>query len=164
MGKDYYKILGLERSASEDEIKQAYRRMARKYHPDVSKEADADDRFKEANEAYEVLKDPEKRAAYDLSTRSAPVLRPVFDRRPAGIMVSISAVARTLNRRPAPTDQPSATFSSRCSGAALPVRGRAATHVVPTVSGRASASAVVRTISPAWNSIWRMRLPAGAGV
>ncbi|MES1941374.1 heat shock protein DnaJ domain-containing protein [Salinisphaera sp. T5B8] len=63
--KDYYKILGLERDASEDDIKKAYRRMARKYHPDVSKEADADDRFKEANEAYEVLKDPEKRAAYD---------------------------------------------------------------------------------------------------
>src|SRR5688572_29438201 len=63
--KDYYKILGIARDASQDEIKRVYRRLARKYHPDVSKEANAEDRFKEVQEAYEVLKDPEKRAAYD---------------------------------------------------------------------------------------------------
>src|SRR5688572_31514323 len=63
--KDYYKILGLARDASQDEIKRVYRRLARKYHPDVSKETNAEDRFKEVQEAYEVLKDPEKRAAYD---------------------------------------------------------------------------------------------------
>lgn len=63
--KDYYKIMGLERDASPDEIKKAYRRLARKYHPDVSKEADAEQRFKDLGEAYAVLKDPEKRAAYD---------------------------------------------------------------------------------------------------
>jgi curved DNA-binding protein len=63
--KDYYKTLGVARDASQDDIKRAYRRQARKYHPDVSKEADAEARFKEINEANEVLRDPEKRAAYD---------------------------------------------------------------------------------------------------
>jgi curved DNA-binding protein len=63
--KDYYKTMGVARDATQDEIKRAYRKLARKYHPDVSKESDAEARFKEVGEAYEVLKDPEKRAAYD---------------------------------------------------------------------------------------------------
>ncbi|HKW82432.1 MAG TPA: DnaJ domain-containing protein, partial [Burkholderiaceae bacterium] len=63
--KDYYATLGVARDASQDQIKQAYRKLARKYHPDVSKEGDAEARFKEIGEANEVLKDPEKRAAYD---------------------------------------------------------------------------------------------------
>ncbi|TLY79767.1 MAG: J domain-containing protein [Gammaproteobacteria bacterium] len=63
--RDYYKVLGVERTASADAIRKAYRRLAHKYHPDVSKEANAEARFKEMQEAYEVLKDPEKRAAYD---------------------------------------------------------------------------------------------------
>jgi curved DNA-binding protein len=63
--RDYYKIMGVPRDATQDDIKRAYRKLARKYHPDVSQEADADRRFKELGEAYEVLKDPEKRAAYD---------------------------------------------------------------------------------------------------
>jgi curved DNA-binding protein len=63
--KDYYKIMGLDRKATADDIKRAYRKLARKYHPDVSKEANAEAKFKEVGEAYEVLKDAEKRAAYD---------------------------------------------------------------------------------------------------
>jgi len=63
--KDYYEIMGVKRDATQDDIKRAYRKLARKYHPDVSKEARAEERFKELGEAYEVLKDPEKRAAYD---------------------------------------------------------------------------------------------------
>ena len=63
--RDYYKLLDLPRSASADEIKRAYRKLARRFHPDVSKEKHAEARFKEVQEAYAVLKDPEKRAAYD---------------------------------------------------------------------------------------------------
>ena len=63
--QDYYRILGVSRDADDDAIKQAYRKLARKYHPDVNEDADAEDKFKQAREAYEVLRDPEKRRAYD---------------------------------------------------------------------------------------------------
>src|SRR5258707_10255101 len=63
--KDYYKILGVERGASDEEVKKAYRKLARKYHPDVSKEPNAKEKFQDVSEAYETLKDKEKRAGYD---------------------------------------------------------------------------------------------------
>jgi curved DNA-binding protein len=80
--KDYYETLGLARGADAEAVKRAYRKQARKYHPDVSKEADAEERFKEVQEAYEVLKDSEKRAAYDQlgpNFRSGQQFRPPPD-------------------------------------------------------------------------------------
>jgi len=70
--KDYYTILGVDRDSGQDQIKKAYRRLARQYHPDVAKEAEAEDRFKEVSEAYQTLSDPEKRKAYDQLGRHRP--------------------------------------------------------------------------------------------
>src|ERR1041384_5530595 len=63
--KDYYKILGVPRTATDDEIRKSFRKLAREFHPDVAKKAGAEEKFKEINEAYEVLGDPEKRKKYD---------------------------------------------------------------------------------------------------
>lgn len=65
MGKDYYRILGLARGASEDDIKKAYRKQALRYHPDKNKDPGAEERFKEIAEAYDVLSDPKKREIFD---------------------------------------------------------------------------------------------------
>ena len=66
MARDYYGILGVARNASADEIKRAYRKLARQYHPDVNPDPETQERFKEITQAYEVLSDPKKREVYDL--------------------------------------------------------------------------------------------------
>ncbi|KQU83538.1 cytochrome C biogenesis protein [Variovorax sp. Root318D1] len=81
--KDYYSALGIDRTASDDDVRKAYRKLARKYHPDVSKEADAEKRMRDINEANDVLRDKEKRAAYDaLADRVARGGRPEGDFQP----------------------------------------------------------------------------------
>lgn len=65
MGKDFYKVLGVSADSNEDEIKKAYRKMALKFHPDKNSDADAEDKFKEIAEAYEILADPKKKSIYD---------------------------------------------------------------------------------------------------
>ncbi|MYW21844.1 DnaJ domain-containing protein, partial [Streptomyces sp. SID2955] len=65
MARDFYEVLGVSRTASQDEIQQAYRRLARRHHPDVNKDPGAEERFKDLNEAYSVLSDPKSRARYD---------------------------------------------------------------------------------------------------
>ncbi|MER3460740.1 MAG: molecular chaperone DnaJ, partial [candidate division GAL15 bacterium] len=84
MARDYYEILNVPRDASLEEIKAAYRRLAREYHPDVRKDdPQAEERFKEINEAYQVLSDPQKRAEYDrLGRRAAPAPGPTDFRSP----------------------------------------------------------------------------------
>ncbi|MDQ2186852.1 DnaJ C-terminal domain-containing protein [Alcaligenaceae bacterium A4P071] len=82
--KDYYAALGLDSSADQDAIKKAYRKLARKYHPDVSKEDDAESRFKEVNEAYHALNDPEMRAAYDDRVRREREAPQGFGQPPGG--------------------------------------------------------------------------------
>src|SRR5664279_5190405 len=101
--------MGVARDATDAQIKQAYRKLARKYHPDVSKEPDAEARFKEVGEAYEVLKDPEKRAAYD----------------------QLGANWKAGQEfRPPPDSNTGFEFSGGCPGAVRGQRGRAAAHSV----------------------------------
>lgn len=77
--RDYYEVLGVQRGASQDEIKKSFRRLARQYHPDVNKDPTAEATFKEVNEAYEVLSDPEKRAMYDRFGHTGPAGAPGYD-------------------------------------------------------------------------------------
>ncbi len=141
--RDYYQTLGLQRGASADEIRKAYRRLARKYHPDVSKEADALERFKQMQEAYEVLKDPKKREAYDQlganwkqgeQFRPPPDFGAGFDfspgpaaapSRPATPAVPVAAAMNSRTARSSVTSSPPCSAGVRSPSAGPPVVARA---------------------------------------
>ena len=143
--KDYYEILGVEAGAGEAEIKTAYRRLARKYHPDVSKEAGAEEKFKAINEAYEALRDPQKRAAYDqLRSRG---YRPGDEVQPPPA-ASVAGQVASTSRRSLPAvalQADSATSSRRCSAGVV-------------VAASASNPGVARSLAgiPArnWRCLW----------
>ena len=97
--KDYYATLGVDKKASADDIKKAYRKLARKYHPGVSKEKDAKEKFQEVSEAYETLKDPEKRAAYD----QLGSYQPGQDFRPPQQVQAAGQAPHVSQHRPAPS-------------------------------------------------------------
>ena len=124
--KDYYQTLGVTRDATADDFKKAFRKLARKYHPDVSKEADAELHMKEVNEAYAVLSDPEKRAAYDQLGRG---YQPGQDFRPppdwdAGFEFSGQGFCAARSRRISATSSPncSVAWAARARVRARPRR------------------------------------------
>lgn len=124
--KDYYDTLGVTRNAGAEELKRAYRKLARKYHPDVSKEKNAEARFKDVQEAYEVLKDPEKRAAYDQLGRN---YRPGQQFRPPPDWEQ--RFSHSGSQRFADLNGFSDFFSSLFGGAPGGTAGGAASHAEP---------------------------------
>jgi curved DNA-binding protein len=121
--KDYYQTLGVARDATQDDIKRAYRKLARKYHPDVSKEGDAEARFKEIGEASEVLRDPEKRAAYDAAGSQWERQR---------------AAGREQDFQPPPGWDAGFEFSGRGDGEGDPFGGRDHSDFFEALLGRAA--------------------------
>ena len=148
--KDYYEILGVPATPPADEIKKAFRQLARKYHPDVSKAPDAEARMKEINEAYAVLSDPERRVAYDQLLGRGAVGARNSARRPAGMPASSSPDAASPTPRP-PT---SATSSRSCSVAWAVPRARAAPA---PARGRAASGPAARITTPRSCSTSRTR-------
>ena len=96
--KDYYKILGVEPTADDKAIKTAYRKLARKYHPDVSKEKDAEEKFKDVNEAYEALKSADKRAEYDEMRKYGQHGQPFQGRRGGRVIPVVASRIRAISR------------------------------------------------------------------
>ena len=153
--KDYYKIMGVARDASQDEIKRVYRRLARKFHPDVSKEANAEDKFKEVQEAYEVLKDPAEArrvrpARLELARRARSSAR-----RRTGAGTSNSPPRRSAARRAMAA---SAISSRRCSAQRSPFGAVSAA----AVAAAAASPRPAKITSRRSRSTWKTRFAAAA--
>ena len=139
---DYYEVLGVPRDADEDAIRRAYRKLAREYHPDLNSDSDAEERFKELGEAYEVLSDAESGS---VTTASAPVGVRRSTRRPRRASTTSSL---TRDSATAPMGSSAGTSSRRCSGR------------VPTAAAGLCGAATERR---SWNCRSRMRWPAAGG-
>ncbi|MBV8307380.1 MAG: DnaJ domain-containing protein [Gammaproteobacteria bacterium] len=162
--RDYYKILGVERSATADQIKTAYRRLARKFHPDVSKEPNAEARFKEMQEAYEVLRDPEKRAAYDQlgsEWKSGQSFRPPpdwgsgfeFSGRPAGAGAGAGGAGRRYTASSGAGEEDFSDFFASLFGGGSPFAGAGAGR---RAGGRDHHARVDITLEEAYRGTARM--------
>ena len=140
--QDYYETLGVEPGAGEAEIKTAYRRLARKYHPDVSKEAGAEEKLKAVNEAYEALRDPQKRAAYD-QLRAGAIAPATKFRLPVDLVAAMAVpaaatrilITRKSSRAAVPVAV-SVISSSKCSGAVADARAAHRGLVAMVTAGR----------------------------
>ncbi|HEX2566753.1 MAG TPA: DnaJ C-terminal domain-containing protein [Burkholderiales bacterium] len=169
--KDYYKTLGVERGAADEDIKKAYRKLARKYHPDVSKEPNAKERFQEVSEAYETLKDKEKRAAYDSlgSHRAGQDFRPPPDwyQRFGGAGeeedlsgIDLSDLFESLGARFGARPGGARTYSFRRGGGSMRLPGEDYEATLPLTVEEA-AEGVERELQLGGRSI-RVRIPRGA--
>ncbi|EAQ73904.1 MULTISPECIES: DnaJ C-terminal domain-containing protein [unclassified Synechococcus] len=159
--KDYYETLGIERGASEEEIKKAYRRLARQYHPDISKEAGAEERFKEISEANQTLSDPEKRQAYDELGRHDPgeEFRPPADwdtrfwQGQAHQEVDLSELFEQMGFR-------SSQRRRQAGGVDFPIRGQDVEAVARLTLDEVSRGSQVTLERPGGGSV-RIRVPQG---
>jgi DnaJ-class molecular chaperone len=128
MSEDFYEVLGVSRDATEDEIKQAYRKKAREYHPDVSDDPDAEEKFKQIKKAKEVLTDEQKRQAYDrmgTSASSRPKSRAGSTAMPAvGVAPAVHSAAQAAARTHSGTSTTSSSSSSAVAAGAVPDRAR----------------------------------------
>ncbi|CAK6691279.1 DnaJ C-terminal domain-containing protein [Synechococcus sp. CBW1107] len=159
--KDYYETLGIERGASEEEIKKAYRRLARQYHPDISKEVGAEERFKEISEANQTLSDPEKRQAYDELGRHDPgeEFRPPADwdtrfwQGQAHQEVDLSELFEQMGFR-------SSQRRRQAGGVDFPIRGQDVEAVARLTLDEVSRGSQVTLERPGGGSV-RIRVPQG---